>query len=210
MPNEADLSEQLGVSRSSLREAVRTLAALGVLEVRHGDGTYVTMLRPGTMLRSFSWAIDLVPMEGMIELLEIRQVLESHAAALAAGRLDDATLAELADLVEQMQQTPSLDSLDEMDDHFHQLINRASGNSALAELADTFRLRTDRITWPTSIPHNFALSVGMLSHEAILKALLRRDAAGAAAAAAAHVQQTATWLREELESDGPLSGPSAR
>src|SRR5665647_28374 len=84
-PTEPELCERLGVSRSSLREAVRTLGALGVIKSRHGLGTYVSSLDPAEIVESFSLTIDLLPLEGLLQLLEMRRVLEGYAAACAAA-----------------------------------------------------------------------------------------------------------------------------
>jgi len=80
-PPEPELCDHLGVSRSSLREAVRSLAALGVIESRHGSGTYVSALDPAAIISRFSLSVELIPLEGVLELLEVRRVLESHATA---------------------------------------------------------------------------------------------------------------------------------
>lgn len=203
LPSEPELSGRLGVSRGSLREAVRTLVALGVLEVRHGDGTYVTPMRPGTMLSSFAWAVDLVPMEGVLELFEIRRVLEAHAAALAAARMSDDALDSLGGLLERMRATEDLDVLATMDVEFHQQVNDTCGNQTLAEIVRTFHLRGGRLDMYRLLPAGVARDVSWLGHQAIYEALRRRDAAGAAAAAAAHTQQTEAWIRQ-LRATGVL------
>ena len=86
IPPEGELCEELGVSRGSLREAVRMLAALGVIEPRHGSGTYVSQLRPEDVIGSLSLTLELLPLSGLLEVYEIRRVLEAHVAAQAAAR----------------------------------------------------------------------------------------------------------------------------
>jgi len=100
LPSEGELCERLGVSRGSLREAIRTLAALGVLETRHGSGSYVSELRAADLIGSLSLTVGLLPMAGVLELTELRRVLEPHAAALAAARIDADTVAALAGVLE--------------------------------------------------------------------------------------------------------------
>src|SRR5690606_18981882 len=85
-PPEADLCQELRVSRGSLREAVRMLAAPGVVEPRHGSGTHVSPLRPEDLIGSLSLTPQLRPLPGLLELYEIRRVLEAHVAAQAAAR----------------------------------------------------------------------------------------------------------------------------
>src|SRR6267378_3839396 len=95
LPREADLAAQLGLSRNSLREAVRALSLARVLEVRQGDGTYVSSLEPGQLLEPMLSATDLLQGRTVLELFEVRRMLEPEAAALAALRADDDVLREL-------------------------------------------------------------------------------------------------------------------
>src|SRR5690348_5301412 len=80
LPKAPDLAARLGLSRGSLREAVRGLIALGVLEARQGDGTYVTSLEPERMLRSLRLA-DLSQDATLTQILDARRMLEAGAAA---------------------------------------------------------------------------------------------------------------------------------
>src|SRR2546430_15411068 len=89
LPREADLAAQLGLSRNSLREAVRALSQLRVLEVRQGDGTYVSSLEPGLLLESTGFISHLLLGETAVALYEVRRILEAAAAALAAARIDE-------------------------------------------------------------------------------------------------------------------------
>src|SRR5918994_2109476 len=83
LPVEKDLAAQLGVSRGSLREGVRALATLGVLETRQGDGTYVTSLDPGMLLSPLTFLADLQQPAHAADLLAVRRGLESESVALA-------------------------------------------------------------------------------------------------------------------------------
>src|SRR5260370_39034257 len=83
LPKEKELAAQLGLSRNSLREAVRALSQLRVLEVRQGDGTYVTSLKPELLLESTSFVSHLLVGESALELFEVRRLLDGSAAALA-------------------------------------------------------------------------------------------------------------------------------
>src|SRR5690606_34135758 len=150
LPIERDLASRFGVSRSSLREGVRALAALGVLEARQRDGTYVTSLDPATMLSPIGFFAELHEESSALELLAVRRVLEAEGAALAATRLGEPELAELESIlrrVDDMLAAP--EGLDpertiEADVAFHSVIAHASGNSALAGLIDMLSSRTVR------------------------------------------------------------------
>src|SRR6516225_9193959 len=95
LPREADLAKQLGLSRNSLREAVRALSLARVLEVRQGDGTYVSSLEPGELLEPTLSATDLLRGRTVLELFEVRRMLEPEAAAMTAQRADAGVIADL-------------------------------------------------------------------------------------------------------------------
>jgi GntR family transcriptional regulator, transcriptional repressor for pyruvate dehydrogenase complex len=84
---EKELSESLGLSRSSLREAVKALEIIRVLDVRRGDGTYVTSLEPQLLLEAMAFVVDIHQDSSVLELFEVRRILEPSAAALAAARI---------------------------------------------------------------------------------------------------------------------------
>src|SRR6476646_10126280 len=88
LPRETELAAELGLSRNSLREAVRALSQLRVLEVRQGDGTYVSSLEPDLLLESTGFVSHLLLGETAVALSEVRRILEAAAAALAAARID--------------------------------------------------------------------------------------------------------------------------
>src|SRR5213596_224505 len=102
LPKESELAAQLGLSRNSLREAVRALSQLRVLEVRQGDGTYVSSLEPGLLLESTGFISHLLLGETELELYEVRRILEAAAAALAAGRIDAQEKVALEQSLERM------------------------------------------------------------------------------------------------------------
>ncbi|MBD3003251.1 MULTISPECIES: FadR/GntR family transcriptional regulator [unclassified Streptomyces] len=102
LPAEPELCARLGVSRGSLREAVRSLAALGLLESRHGSGTFISALRPGQMLAGFAATVDVLPLDGLLELFDVRRPLEAQAAALAAARADERVVARLREVQKRL------------------------------------------------------------------------------------------------------------
>src|SRR6478609_10125483 len=102
LPREGDLAKQFGLSRNSLREAVRALSVARVLEVRQGDGTYVSSLEPGELLEPTLAATDLLRGRTVLELFEVRRMLEPEAAAVAAQRADEDVIAGLGRELERM------------------------------------------------------------------------------------------------------------
>src|SRR3954469_21861891 len=93
LPREGDLAERLGLSRNSLREAVKALSLIHVLDVRQGAGTYVTSLAPGLLLDALSFVVEFHRDDTVLEFLEVRRILEPAATALAAHRMTDDDIA---------------------------------------------------------------------------------------------------------------------
>lgn len=125
---------KLGVSRSSLREAVRALTALGVLDARQGDGTYVTSLEPYLLLQGTRFVVELLEKETLLELLMVRRLLEPGATALAAARISDFDLSRMRECLRRMDSASTQEELVEADDEFHSIIVNASGRPTLAAL----------------------------------------------------------------------------
>ena len=127
LPNEASLSAKLGVSRGTVREAVRALVAQGMLETRQGSGTYVLSAADTTR------SIDRIRHTSLRDRFETRAALEVEAARLAAQRSTPATIRHLELKLEQRNKRPDDNRTDFVarDFAFHEAIVAASGNSAL-------------------------------------------------------------------------------
>jgi GntR family transcriptional repressor for pyruvate dehydrogenase complex len=181
LPVEKDLATILGVSRGSLREGVRALATLGVLETRQGDGTYVTALDPTTLLSPLGFLADLQQPAHAADLLAVRRVLESESAALAASRLTDEQIAEMGEVLgvvdNILMSDPDMDleAFIHADTEFHRLIARASGNPPLAALIDSLAGRTSRARLWRAITERRSVRETQAEHRAILDELIRRD-----------------------------------
>ncbi|MDF1479419.1 FadR/GntR family transcriptional regulator [Leifsonia sp. H3M29-4] len=176
LPIEKDLAAQLGVSRGSLREGVRALATLGVLETRQGDGTYVTALDPRTLLSPLSFLADLQQPAHASDLLAVRRVLESESAARAAVRLTEEELDELDRvLIAAEGSEDDVEAFIRADTEFHRIIARASGNPPLAAIIDTLVGRTFRARLWRAISDRGAVAATQAEHQAILIELRRRD-----------------------------------
>lgn len=87
LPKESELAAELGLSRNSLREAVRALSLIRILDVRQGDGTYVTSLDPQLLLEAMSFVVDFHRDDTVLEFLAVRRILEPAATAMAALRI---------------------------------------------------------------------------------------------------------------------------
>jgi DNA-binding FadR family transcriptional regulator len=199
LPPEAALAGQLRLSRLSLREAVRALVMAGVLEVRHGSGTFVTDLKPDRMLSAIGRFLELADDTGVGELFECRRVLEPGATALAATRITEPELANLAGLLERMRTLRDPEELVREDLAFHAAIVAATGNRTLRSLADTIAQRTARArTWRALVKSD-VFDWTHRQHADIYEALAAHDSLAAFMAANRHVSDVETWIRQRLE-----------
>lgn len=198
LPKESELAAQLGLSRNSLREAVRALSQLRVLEVRQGDGTYVTSLEPELLLESTGFVSHLLVGDTALELFEVRRLLEGAAAALAAARIDAEGKEKLRRKLDQMVEAETVEELVQADVDFHAVIARATGNTFLTSLLATLSSRTMRARmWRARTVDN-ALDVTRDEHRRIYEAITSGDPELARAAAMAHIASGERWLRSQL------------
>jgi GntR family transcriptional regulator, transcriptional repressor for pyruvate dehydrogenase complex len=136
LPPERILAAQLKVGRPALREAIKALSILDVLESRRGDGTYVKSLE-GLSPEGTPKIAALDPAFDMIELLEVRKMIEPRAAALAAARATEKQLREIKEELVIQESHPENYTLLELHDYrFHDAIVSAAGNQILEELAN--------------------------------------------------------------------------
>jgi GntR family transcriptional regulator, transcriptional repressor for pyruvate dehydrogenase complex len=199
LPREADLAAQLGLSRNSLREAVRALSLARVLEVRQGDGTYVSSLEASELLEPTSLATNLLQGRTVLELFEVRRMLEPEAAALAALRADDDTKAALRSELDRMYAAGDrADELVEADAAFHDVLGNAPGNAVLRSLLLSLSTRTVRARLWHGMADRMALDKARAEHTNIYEAIVAGDADLARAATLLHISTNEAWLREHL------------
>jgi GntR family transcriptional regulator, transcriptional repressor for pyruvate dehydrogenase complex len=206
LPPERELAQRLGLSRNSLREAVRALTLIRVLDTRVGDGTYVTSLDADLLLTGMSFVKDLLNSKALMEAHQVRRVLEPFATGLAATRLTETELAELADILERMDRAEATQAFIDADNDFHRVINAASGNATLASLIHNMSGGMMRARlWRTATEHN-AVDITRRRHRDIYEALRAGDAERASAADLIHLAENGRWLEMTLVS-GELNRP---
>lgn len=198
LPPEKELSERLGLSRSSLREAVKALEVIRVLDVRRGDGTYVTSLEPRLLLEAMSFVVDLHDDQSVLEIFAVRRILEPAASALAARNADEDDLARLREVLEGVDHATDVEGLVAHDLEFHRGIADATGNSYLAGLIDSLSSHTVRARIWRGITQEDAVGRTLEEHHAILEAITTGDGELAAALTVAHVSGVEQWLRSAL------------
>jgi GntR family transcriptional regulator, transcriptional repressor for pyruvate dehydrogenase complex len=209
LPREADLAKQLGLSRNSLREAVRALALARVLEVRQGDGTYVSSLEPDELFEPTLSATNLLRGRTVLELFEVRRMLEPEAAAMAAHRADEEVIAALRGELDRMIAAGDrAEELIEADAAFHDVIGGAPGNGVLRALLRSLSTSTVRARLWHGIADRGALDLAREEHRRIYDAIAIGDADLARAATLLHIVTNESWLRENLDpaDDVPLDG----
>jgi GntR family transcriptional repressor for pyruvate dehydrogenase complex len=199
LPRETDLASRLGLSRNSLREAVRALSLIRVLEVRRGDGTYVSSLAPDLLLESTRLATDLLPGRAVLELFEVRRLLEPAAAALAARRATPETCDALKRELDRMFDAgEDVEQLVEADAAFHDVLASAAENAVLRSLLLSLSHRTVRARLWHGIADRQALDLARAEHTRIYDAVAAGDSELARAATTVHIETNERWLREHL------------
>ncbi|MCZ4286806.1 FadR/GntR family transcriptional regulator [Marinobacter salarius] len=169
LPVEAQLSESLGVSRNTVREAVRVLVHVGMLETRQGDGTYVRATKDaGETLRRINRA-------QLRDKLEVRIMLETEAAKLAAERRDAKDLERMTlALDERAKAGDDVESRIRHDHAFHTALVAASHNPALSELYDYFANSVAQTIELTELDSGLP-EPSQEDHELLLAAIRRQD-----------------------------------
>jgi GntR family transcriptional regulator, transcriptional repressor for pyruvate dehydrogenase complex len=196
LPPERELAATMGVSRSSLREALRALSMLGLAEMRQGDGTYLSELDPAALMKPVGLVLAMSD-TGLEELFEARKLVEPGLAALAAQRVTPEAAAELHRLAEV-----SAHALDDpeafmwADIELHAQIARAAGNAILQRLLDSVaglgiasRRRTGRV--------GPVRAQSAHDHHEIAAAIAAHDAAAAHAAMLRHLENVERAVTEE-------------
>jgi GntR family transcriptional repressor for pyruvate dehydrogenase complex len=200
LPREEDMAVRLGMSRNSLREAVRALTAMRILVSRQGDGTYVSSLEPELLLEALSFAADVSQGAAAAQLLQVRRLLEPPVTGLAANLITDEELSALRDILAHSLATDTIEAFIKWDVSFHRTIVGTVGNPVLSMLLDALSTHTQRVRIVRGTHLATSLESVHREHESILRALETRDAHLAASAAMLHVFAVEQWLdaRPEL------------
>jgi GntR family transcriptional repressor for pyruvate dehydrogenase complex len=199
LPKEADLADRLGLSRNSLREAVKALSLIRVLDVRQGDGTYVTSLEPRLLLDAMTFVVDFHQDDTVLEFFEVRRILEPAATALAADRMTDEQVASLGKVLDELDEvSPSVEQLVANDLEFHRQIAQGSGNGVLCSLIENMSGPTTRARIWRGLTQADAVARTREQHKAIYSAIAARQPEDARAWAHVHVAGVVEWLRQAL------------
>jgi GntR family transcriptional regulator, transcriptional repressor for pyruvate dehydrogenase complex len=199
LPKETDLMGRFGVSRTVVREAISYLQAAGLVETKHGVGTYV---RSREELPSFRVQPEqLATLRDTIALLEFRIAVESEAAAIAATRRTETDLAEMQRALDAFDSAVSIgETAADADAQFHLAIAVATQNSHFMEFMNALgtraipRARLNRVADDDASKQRYLQRV-QHEHETILSAIRNRDVDGARAAIRTHLSSSRERLK---------------
>lgn len=196
LPSERSLAEQLNVGRPALREAIKSLEIMGVVESRQGSGTGIVNKIDERSRKPASLAFKLAHGD-YAEILEFRRMVESYTVPNAARKAADADIAALRALHEQLIRERDREELFRLDRLFHQTIASVSGNGLIMNTLDNVSYLFDAFT-------DYSVSSAMYQgdsfarvcaeHGAILEAIAARDSAAAERAIQAHLDRIRQWL----------------
>jgi GntR family transcriptional repressor for pyruvate dehydrogenase complex len=198
IPSERELGGLLGVGRASLREALKALEIMGMLEVRVGDGTFVCE-RSQFLSRPLLWAVAGSAQAHVQELIEARRVLEKGLAALAAERATAEDLAQIGKYQEEMEKAGgNVLAFLEADLNFHLAVARAARNRILLNAVQMMRNLMRQWISETVQVHGVS-DRAIQQHKVILLAIAKKDRAKASAAMEAHLSAMGDVLRKVEE-----------
>ncbi|MBE3595778.1 MAG: FadR family transcriptional regulator [Hydrogenibacillus sp.] len=198
LPPERDLAETLGVSRTTVRQALAVLEAKGLIESHIGSGTYARRRSPEFAVARLAHLLDHARVR-LTEALEVRSLLEPEVARLAAERGSDDEIRQLTELAEQMSaKQGDLDSWLAQDSAFHQAVARAAKNRIVLTILEVIHNAIGE-TRRLSLSAPEGVSISTADHLAIAQAIAARDGKAAQAAMAAHMENVRRLAAAQLE-----------
>lgn len=200
LPTEAEFASLLGVSRGIVRDALKTLAAVGRVSTQRGRGIFVA--EPVVFSHELRSGFRPTDLDGILRMFEFRALLEGAAAELAAARATpkELTAIETA-MVDYADQVPhrDYDALTRLDKEFHEKVIVASHNPFLEEATMAVRqLQREVVSVAFGGFSGGSLEDAVAEHQAIVDAVRRGEGEAARAAAAAHVEHTSRTHRDEI------------
>ena len=201
LPSEQTLTDQCGVSRTVIREALKLLKERGLVDSRNGMGSYITKPVPGNLADVIG---RMVIMDGIDydAITEVRMILENAACRLAAQRAGEDDMKEMARILARLDdRTISVDERRELDYAFHAAIARSSGNHLLEILVQT--MKSVFLTMiEKGIFNEGGIDDAIFRHRRIYSALERKDPDEAEAAMKDHIEVSRTQVERYLR-DNP-------
>jgi GntR family transcriptional repressor for pyruvate dehydrogenase complex len=198
LPSERELAESLGVSRSSIRDAIRSLELVGLVEPRQGSGTVVREISADTVMNPLTNVLR-HKVELVTELIDFRKMLEPPLAARAATHATEEELAEMEEILHRQESKFRAGQLAmEEDSEFHYSIAMASGNSVILKVLDVL-MDLLRDTRERSLQTEGRPQKSLGGHRRIFAAIKKRDAEAAKAAMRRHIEDVEEIVLDESQ-----------
>lgn len=189
LPSERELAEQFAVSRTAVREAIKTLREKGLVEILVGRGTFIANGTNDIVRHTLSLLMKFDSTKGFMNMVEVREILEPEIAALAATRITDEYIAAMQEAMDKMEAAMNdVEAFVEADLDFHLALAEATQNPMIPALLDPIinLLREQRIL-TTQIKG--VAQHGQYNHKIIIEAVKRRDPEAAREAMRRHLEQ---------------------
>jgi GntR family transcriptional repressor for pyruvate dehydrogenase complex len=191
LPSERELTEQLQVSRTSIREALRSLEIIGLLESRHGGGNFIKETLDDALFQPLSVMFKL-HCDNPAAILEIRRMLEVEGAALAAQRITEPQSEHLEKLLQELELSKGINQKSPVDASFHQCIAQVTGNTLLINILHASASLLDEFiaeAWNRILRNPQSEELFLQIHRDICRAIVKRNPTEAAAAMRRHFDQ---------------------
>ena len=189
LPSERELAEQFAVSRTAVREAIKTLREKGLVEILVGRGTFIANGTNDIVRHTLSLLMKFDSTNGFINMVEVREIMEPEIAAVAATRITDEYIAAMQEAMDKMEAAMNdVEAFVEADLDFHLALAEATQNPMIPALLDPIinLLREQRIL-TTQIKG--VAQHGQYNHKIIIEAVKRRDPEAAREAMRCHLEQ---------------------
>jgi DNA-binding FadR family transcriptional regulator len=206
IPGERELAASMGVSRASVRSALRDLELKGLVDRRPGRGTIITdnserLREAGSLLGSLDSG-----QRDVLEVMDLRATIEPPIAARAAARATAADIRRLRAILEMAESTTAVNDVVRLDEDFHRQISRTTHNALLERLLET------TTTWMapsrgTTLQSRGRVAASLAAHREVVVAIAAHDPDAAAAAMARHIQQVNAALADAANLPGNV-GPA--
>jgi GntR family transcriptional regulator, transcriptional repressor for pyruvate dehydrogenase complex len=197
LPAERELASQLGVSRSSIRDAIRKLELMGLVEPRQGAGTVVREVSTESLAAPLANVIT-HKRQMVSELLDFRKMLEPPLAGRAAARVTAGEIADMEDILRRQERKLGEGQLAvEEDTEFHYSIATASGNTVVLKILDVV-MDMLRETRSRSLQTEGRPQKSLAGHRRILTAIKRHDSQAAETAMRQHIRDVEKMVENKL------------
>jgi GntR family transcriptional repressor for pyruvate dehydrogenase complex len=196
LPSENELTQMFSVSRVPIREALRKLSALGIVEIRRGEGTYVSSITMGTFMNALM-PILILNKKNMMDILQYRELVEGESAAIAAQNASLEDIRLLENTVETMVKIgrPCLE-FSEADLQFHMQVAQATQNSLIAGIANI--IHDILVLYYQKINEIMGIERAIYYHTLVFNAIRDRDVDGARKWMNEHIKTTVESIAQSF------------